>query len=107
MTIGFALARGLPLFFTLFSLYGLVYALIEGNQRVWAADLAAREERGLALGVFHLSIGLAALVGNTLAGLIWNYLRPEAVFVYGGVVALLAALLLLLSSHAMADLHYS
>jgi MFS family permease len=98
VTLGFTRVSSLVAFVFLFLVLGVVYALVEGNQRAFAADLAAREERGLALGAFHLGIGLAALTGNTLAGLLWSYLAPEAAFIYGAATALLAALLLLASS---------
>lgn len=97
VALGFARASSLGAFVLLFLILGAVYALIEGNQRALAADLAAQEERGLALGAFHMGIGLAALLGNGIAGLIWQFLSPEATFIYGGVMALLAALLLILS----------
>ncbi|MGQ9477188.1 MAG: MFS transporter [Candidatus Bipolaricaulia bacterium] len=97
VALGFILAASLSLFIPLFLTLGAVYALIEGNQRAFAADLAAREGRGLALGVFHMGIGLAALLGNTIAGLIWQFASPEATFIYGGGLALLSAALLFLS----------
>jgi MFS family permease len=95
VALGFIRAASLPAFIPLFLALGAVYALIEGNQRAFAADLAAREGRGLALGVFHMGIGLAALLGNTIAGAIWQFASPEAAFIYGGGLALLASLLLL------------
>ena len=97
VTLGFIRAASLSLFIPLFLALGAVYALIEGNQRAFAADLAAREGRGLALGVFHMGIGLAALLGSILAGAIWQFASPTATFVYGSGLALLAALLLALS----------
>ena len=97
VALGFIYASSLEAFVPLFLILGAVYALVEGNQRAFAADLAAQEERGLALGAFHMGIGLAALLGNGIAGLIWQFLSPEAAFIYGGATALLAALLLILA----------
>ncbi len=97
VALGFILAASLGAFIPLFLTLGAVYALIEGNQRAFAADLAAREGRGLALGVFHMGIGLAALLGNTIAGLVWQFISSEATFIYGSGLALLSAALLFLS----------
>lgn len=52
--LGFAFSDVTWVFVILFILYGASYALIEGNQRAFASDLATSEERGTALGVFHL-----------------------------------------------------
>lgn len=101
VALGFIFAASLAAFVPLFLALGVVYALIEGNQRALAADLAAKEGRGLALGALHMGLGLAALLGNTVAGLLWQFVSPEATFIYGSGLALLAALLLLrLSSEA-------
>ena len=94
VALGFIWASSPGTFISLFLALGAVYALIEGNQRAFAADLATAEEHGLALGLFHMGIGLAALLGNGIAGLIWQLLSPKATFIYGSTTALLAALLL-------------
>lgn len=96
VALGSIFAASLASFLPLFLALGAVYALIEGNQRAFAADLAAREGRGLALGTFHMGTGLAALLGNVLAGVIWQFTSPEGAFIYGGGLALLSALALLL-----------
>ncbi|MFQ6116826.1 MAG: MFS transporter [Candidatus Bipolaricaulia bacterium] len=101
---GFIWASSFVAFALFFLARGAVYALVEGNQRALAADLAAREERGLALGAFHLGVGLAALLGNGIAGLLWQLLSPEAAFIYGGATALLAALLLSLAPRQLGSL---
>ncbi len=94
VALGFALSSSMGAFVGLFVLYGLTLALIEGNQRAFVADLAAAEERGLALGTFHMGVGLATLAGNLIAGALWRWVSPEAALLYGSAVALLSALLL-------------
>jgi len=78
----------------LFFLYGLCYALLEGNQRALATDLSPQELRGTALGLFHTVVGLMALPGSLIAGILWDK-GPSLPFVYGGILALAAALGLL------------
>lgn len=92
--LGFAFSNATWGFGLLFVLYGASHALIEGNQRAFASDLANPEERGTALGVFHFSIGLAALSGSVLAGFLWQFFVPEATFFYGSALAFLGALAL-------------
>lgn len=54
--------------------------------------------RGLALGAFHMAMGLSALMGNALAGWLWQALSPSAAFGGSAGLALLGALALHLSS---------
>jgi len=75
----------------LFLLYGMVYALLEGNQRAYVADLAPEEVRGTALGLYHTVVGLAALPASLVAGLLWE-ITPGLSFLYGGGLSLMAAL---------------
>jgi MFS family permease len=89
---GFAFAQKLWHFALLFALYGVAYALIEGNQRAFAADLAERERYGTALGVFHMSLGAGALLGGLIAGTLWQTVAPSTTFLYAGALALLGAL---------------
>ena len=92
--LGFAFLESLPSFVILFALYGLVYALVVGTERAFAADLAPEELRGTALGTLHTSIGLAALPASLIAGALWYHIDPGATFVYGFALGLTAAMLL-------------
>lgn len=76
--------------FLLFILYGLVFALIEGNQRALVSDLS--EYRGTAQGIFQATIGLAAIPAGIIAGLLW--VIPDLTFIYAATLSLLASLLL-------------
>ena len=92
--LGFAFLESLAAFIVLFTLYGLVYALVEGTERAFVSDLASGELRGTALGTFHTCIGLAALPSSLIAGALWQHIDPGATFVYGCVLGLTAAVLL-------------
>ena len=93
--LGFASADSRPWFISLFALYGLVYAIVEGTQRAFVSDLAPAESRGVALGTFHTCTGLAAVFGGLIAGQLWDAVGPAATFYYGSGVAAIATLLLL------------
>ncbi len=93
---GLAIFNSLPALIVLFSSYGIVYAIIDGNQRALVSDLSVEELRATALGVFHTSIGLAALPSNLVTGFLWQSVSPEAAFVYGGVVSLFSVVLFIL-----------
>jgi len=90
--IGFAFANTIPLLIILFALYGLSFAAIEGNQRAFMSDLAPKHLEATALGTFHTSIGVIALPASIIAGVLWN-IAPMFTFIFGGAVALIAAIL--------------
>jgi len=75
--------------------YGIFYAMIDGTQRAFVVDLAPQHLKGTALGVFHTAIGLVALPGGYIAGLLWDKVSPEATFAYGFTLAIISAVLLI------------
>ncbi|MDL1980808.1 MAG: MFS transporter [Deltaproteobacteria bacterium] len=79
---------GILLFFII---YGIFYAMIDGTQRAFVVDLAPQHLKGTALGVFHTAIGLVALPGGYIAGLLWDKVSPEATFGYGLILAIISA----------------
>ncbi len=76
-----------------FVIYGIFYAMIDGVQRAFVVDLAPKHLKATALGAFHTAIGLVALPGGFIAGLLWDKVSPEATFVYGVILAILSIVL--------------
>ncbi len=92
--LGFIVSNSLTWLILFFALYGITNAIVEGTQRAFAADLAPEDLRGTGLGTFHTAIGLTALPGGIIAGLLWNSISPEIMFLYGAILGLIAAGLL-------------
>ena len=92
---GFALFSSLNYFIILFALYGISYAIIEGNQRAYVSDLSSEYIRGTALGTFHTIVGLMALPSSLIAGYLWS-IDPNIPFIYGGIVALISSILFII-----------
>ena len=76
-----------------FAIYGIFYAMIDGVQRAFVVDLAPKHLKATALGTFHTAIGLVALPGGFIAGLLWDKIRPEATFLYGFILAIISMFL--------------
>ena len=91
---GFGRAKSAGAIWALFGIYALYYALTEGAQRAYVADVAGEGARGRAFGVFHLTVGLTALPASIAFGLVWERLGPAAAFDAGAAVALLSTLAL-------------
>ncbi|NOZ80593.1 MAG: MFS transporter [DPANN group archaeon] len=92
--LGFVLFDSLAAFIILFALYGISYAIIDGNQRAYVADLSSKRLRATALGTFHAAIGLSALPAGLMAGLLWK-IAPGFTFLFGSLVSLVSAMMLL------------
>jgi MFS family permease len=64
------------------------------------ADLVPGELRGTAYGTYNAVIGLLAFPASVIAGVLWQGIGawpgfgPSAPFLFGGVLALIAALLM-------------
>ena len=101
---GFAAAGSLRTVWLLFLIYGFYSAATEGIQRAFAADLSPAHLRGTGLGLYHTVVGVTLLPASIIAGFLWGGLpwqpgapeHPTWPFLFGGITAVLAALLLVL-----------
>jgi MFS family permease len=93
---GLIFASTLPSIVVFFIIYGIFFAMIDGAQRAYVVDLAPPQLKATALGTFHTAIGLVALPGGYIAGLLWDKINPAATFIYGFILACISAIMLLL-----------
>jgi MFS family permease len=92
-SIGLIFASNLYSLLLFFIIYGIFFAMIDGVQRAFVVDLAPKHLKATALGTFHTAIGLVALPGGFIAGILWDKISPEATFIYGFVLAIISLLL--------------
>jgi MFS family permease len=78
----------------LFLIYGGYYALTEGVQRAFVADLVPAELRATAFGTIATATGLVLLPASLIAGWLWQRFGAAVPFFYGGATATAALLLL-------------
>jgi len=95
VSLGLIFASDLTSVSIFFAIYGLSFAMFDGVQRAFVCDFAPEHLRATALGTFHTAIGLVALPGGFIAGLLWDKISPEATFIYGLTLAIISTLLLL------------
>jgi MFS family permease len=94
--LGFAWLPSTAWVWPLFVVYGFYMALTEGIGRALVAEAAPPTRRGTFLGLYHTSIGLAAVLASVMAGLLWQMVTPAAPFAVGAGTAFAAAVLMLL-----------
>jgi predicted MFS family arabinose efflux permease len=92
--IGFAAATTLTTLLTWFLVYGLYFGFAEGTEKALVADLAPRESRGFAFGLYNAVLGIGALLASLLFGVLWNAYGSAVAFGTGAGLALAATALL-------------
>ena len=92
---GFAFAGSKLTLGTVFVVFGLYTAMITGVERAFVAEIATPELKGTMLGLHSTVAGIALLPASVLAGLLWNMFGATVPFVFGAVMALISAMLLL------------
>lgn len=95
--VGFALASTTWHAIVLFATYGLFRGITDGVQKAYISDLVVPKLRGTAMGTFDSVVGIAAFPASFIAGVIWSTINPEATFVYGAVLSISAAVLMLIA----------
>jgi MFS family permease len=101
---GFSLAQTGTQVWVLFGLYGVFYALTEGNAKAFVADLVPDEMRGRAYGLYHAALALTAFPASLIAGLLWQGFGawpgfgPSAPFIFGALMSLAAVALFTVQS---------
>jgi MFS family permease len=98
--LGFAFAQAAWQIWLLYVAYGLYYGMAYGTANALVADLVPQNLRGTAYGTYNATIGILAFPASFIAGLLWqgagswNGFGPSAPFLFGGTLALIAAILM-------------
>ncbi|MFH1613403.1 MAG: MFS transporter [bacterium] len=95
VSFGFAFCHSLIGFVVLFSLYGLVFAIIKGNEKAYIADMCPKELKATSLGMFYTIMGLIVLPANLIAGILWNF-NTNIVFIYGAFMSFISVILFII-----------
>jgi MFS family permease len=99
---GFALAGQGWHIWVLYAIYGVYYGLAYGTSKAMVADLVPEALRGTAYGTYNAVLGILDFPASLIAGILWSGVGawagfgPAAPFFFGGTLALLAALALML-----------
>ena len=98
--LGFAFAQAAWQIWLLYVAYGLYYGMAYGTANALVADLVPQNLRGTAYGTYNATIGILAFPASFIAGLLWQGtgswigFGPSAPFLFGGTLALIAAILM-------------
>lgn len=95
ISIGLIFAQSFAILILMFVLYGLFFGMIDGAQRAFVVDLCPKDMKATALGTFQTAIGLTALPGGFLMGLLWDKFGSGATFMYSAILGTLALIIIL------------
>jgi MFS family permease len=90
--LGFGLAGAAWQVWVLFAAYGLYFGATEGVEKALVADFVPAERRGAAFGFYNLALGIAALPASLIFGELVDHASARVAFLFGGGMALLAAI---------------
>jgi len=91
---GFGLVQTGWQVWVLYTLYGIYYGMAYGTASALIADIVPEAVRGTAYGTYNAALSVAGLIASIVAGALWQNVSPAAPFLFGGVLALVAAALM-------------
>jgi MFS family permease len=90
MCAGFMLAASKLAVIALFLLYGIFYAIDEGQSKAYISGITTEDHRASAIGLYNFITGLIYLPASLIAGILWNTYSPAATFGFAGIIALIS-----------------
>ncbi len=88
MSIGFVFANTKELVILMFVLYGMFYAIDEGQSKAYITDLE-RKRKGTAIGIYNFVTGIIYLPASIIAGILWM-IDPSYTFAFAGIASITA-----------------
>lgn len=93
--LGMAFAFNKLFMISIFVLYGAYTAMIAGVERAFIAEISPKELKGTMLGLHSTIVGVALLPASVIAGGLWSYIGVRVPFIFGAIMSLGAAGVLL------------
>ena len=93
----FAIAPSARVLYAMMALYGLYYALTQPVLKAIVVDAVPGEMIGRAFGMFHFVTSIAALLASVITGTLWKQFGAALPFQLSALLALIAAVLLILT----------
>jgi len=80
----------------LFILYGFYMALTEGVGKAYVSLIGDQEKMATSLGIYQTATGICTFFASLIAGILWTNLGASAPFIFGSLMALIAAILFII-----------
>ncbi len=76
----------------IFPIYGVYIAATDGVSKAYISEFINKEESGTFFGAYYTLTAIGTFIASLLGGLLWNTINPQATFLFGAVMSLLALL---------------
>jgi hypothetical protein len=90
MCFGFILSSTQIEIIVLFIVFGMFYAIDEGQSKAYITDME-KKKRATAIGIYNFATGMIYLPASIIAGLLWT-LNPNYAFTFAGLISFAALL---------------
>lgn len=90
--LSYAFAKSVYLIYTLFAIYGLYSAFTEGVEKALVSDISPDELKGSLIGLHATLVGIGLFPASLIGGLLWQYISPQATFIFGGIMGIIASI---------------
>ncbi|MFX0067007.1 MAG: MFS transporter [Candidatus Hermodarchaeota archaeon] len=94
---GFLFVNSFILLILIFGIYGAFMASTDGIQKAFAVDLLPPDLKGTGIGLLQTLVGFAGIIGGLIAGYLYEF-DFNLAFLYGGMIALVSLVLLLITN---------
>jgi MFS family permease len=94
MSLGFIFVTSKVGIIFLFILFGIFYAIDEGQSKAYITDLE-KSRRGTAIGIYNFATGAIYLPASVIAGYLWK-LNPNYAFIFAGIISIAALIFFVL-----------
>lgn len=94
--LGFAFISSKPGIIFLFVAYGAYTAFISGAERAFIAESSPQGLKGTVLGLYGMLQGFGLLLASIIAGVLWDKIGSGAPFLFGGVLGILSAVMIVI-----------
>ena len=88
MALGFIFATTKKGVIAMFILYGIFYAIDEGQSKAYMGDLE-KKRRGTAIGLYNFVTGIIFVPASVIAGFLWS-INPNYAFMFASIISLIA-----------------
>jgi MFS family permease len=94
---GFIIVNSFILLILFFGLYGAFMAATDGIQKACVVDLLPSHLKGTGIGLLQTLVGFAGIIGGLIAGFLYEF-DFILTFIYGGTIALISLVILLITN---------
>ncbi|MBR0598453.1 MFS transporter [Clostridiales bacterium BAD-6] len=94
--LGFSFLSEKPAIVILFIAYGAYNAFISGAERAFIVENSPPGLKGTILGLYGMLQGIGLLLSSIIAGLLWDHINSDSPFLFGGIIGILSAIIILL-----------